>query len=108
MDPRNGGVSGFLDRLALNLRYALRGLLRSPGFACVVVFTLTVGIGANTVMFTVLDGVLLSPLPYEQPERLVRLYTARPNNPDAKEYIPGTGFLAYREQTDVFEGLAAV
>ncbi len=107
-DPRNAGVGDFLDRLALNLRYAGRGLLRSPGFACVVVFTLAVGIGANTVMFTVLDGVLLSPLPYKQPERLVRLYTARPNDPDAKEYIPGTGFLAYREQTDIFEGLAAV
>ncbi len=107
-DPRDGGVRGFLDRLAQNLRYAGRGLLRSPGFACVVVFTLAVGIGANTVMFTVLDGVLLSPLPYEQPERLVRLYTGSPNNPDAKEYIPGTGFLAYREQTDIFEGLAAV
>ncbi len=106
-DPRDAGVRGFLDRLVHNLRYAGRGLLRSPGFACVVVFTLAVGIGANTVMFTVLDGVLLSPLPYERPERLVRLYTGSPNNPDAKEYIPGIAFLAYREQTDIFEDLAA-
>ena len=107
VDPRRGG-RGIIDSVAHNLRYSARSLLRSPAFAIVVVFTLAVGIGANTVMFTVLDGILLSPLPYEEPERLVRLYAATPQRPDAKQFVPGSGFLAYREQTDVFERLAAV
>lgn len=107
LDPRGGGGPLLLDRLLHNLRYTLRGVRRSPAFAGVVVFTLAVGIGANTVMFTVLDGVLLSPLPYEEPDRLVRLYEARPDDPDSKQFVTGSGFLAYREQTDIFEGLAA-
>jgi predicted permease len=104
-DPRNGGRGRF-DDLARSLRHALRSLRRSPGFASIVVLTLAVGIGANTVMFTVVDGILLSPLPYEEPQRLVRLYAASPEY-EGTNYVSGLGFLAYREQTDIFAGLAA-
>lgn len=107
-DPRRAPRLGLVDELVRGLRHTIRSLRRSPGFAGVVVFTLAVGIGANTVMFTVLDGILLSPLPYHEPDRLVRLYTASPERPNTKEFIPGTAFLAYREQGDIFEGLAAV
>ena len=63
------------------LRYALRGLLRSPGFTVAAVLCLGLGFGATTAIFSVVNAVIMLPLPYAQPECLVRLYTEFPGFP---------------------------
>ena len=60
-----------MDSFARDLRHAVRNLLRTPGFAVITVFTLALGIGANTAIFSVVNAVILRPLAYPRPERLV-------------------------------------
>jgi predicted permease len=88
-----------------DLRYAARMLWKAPGFTAVAVITLALGIGANTVVFSIINGVVFRPRPVFQPERLVELYTSRPQQRYHNSSYPD--FLIYREQSEVFTGLAA-
>src|SRR5688572_3095790 len=82
----------WLDVLRHDLRYALRQIRHSPVFAGVVIATLAVGIGGTTAVFSVVQGVLLEPLPYESPGELVRLYQHDPQKPDTRSIVTGLHF----------------
>jgi predicted permease len=87
-----------------DLRYGLRMMAKNPGFTAVAVLTLALGIGANTTLFSVVNGVLLNPLPYPQPDRLVALYSRTPDSP--RWSIPYPNFLDWVRDNRSFSALA--
>jgi putative ABC transport system permease protein len=89
-------------------RQAFRALLQRPGFAAVTVLTLALGIGATTAVFTVLNSVVLRPLPFEHPDRLVRIYEGSADAPQATNYVSGTDFLDFRAGLSSLEAVAAL
>jgi predicted permease len=93
-----------MDNLTQDLRFGLRLLRKNPGFTAVAVFTLALSIGANAAIFDVVNGVLLKPLPYKEPDRIVRVFENSPRFP--KFPISPANFLDYRERNDVFDDFA--
>lgn len=92
---------------AQDLRFGARMLLKNPGFAAVAVFTLALGIGANTAVFSVVNAVLLRPLPFQSPERLVALGQTEPNNREGLSQFSFRNFADLREQATAFDQVAA-
>jgi putative ABC transport system permease protein len=90
-----------------DLRYAVRGLLKKPLFAALTVLTLALGIGANAAIFSVVNGVLLQPLPYPHPERLMMIWIYNPRQGFDKDVAPYPAFSDWRAQSRQFEHLAA-
>jgi len=97
----------FMDTLIADIRYALGSLLRSPGFTAIAVVTLALGIGATTSVFSVADAVILRPLPYPEPERLVQVFDNDETTGDDRDTFTGADFLDWQAGSSSFEELAA-
>ncbi|HEY6307959.1 MAG TPA: ABC transporter permease [Candidatus Angelobacter sp.] len=95
-----------IETLLQDVRYGVRMMRRSPGFTTVAIITLGLGIGANTAIFSVVNGVLLSPLPYPHPEQLVALDESKPNFQFGSISYPN--FVDWRDQNHTFSAMAIV
>lgn len=96
-----------MHEILQDIRYAFRILLKSPGFTAVALLTLAIGIGANTAIFSFVDGVLLKPLPYANADRIMRVLEKPPGDPDARNGISTLNFLDWQHQNSVFQYMAA-
>ena len=97
-----------MDTLLQDVRYALRSLVRAPTFTIVAIVTLALGIGANTAIFSVVNSVLLTPLPYRRPERIVMVWERKVAlNADRNVVNPGN-YLDWRDRSSSFSALAAM
>ena len=86
-----------------NLKAAFRSLVKSPGFTLVAVLTLALGIGANTAIYSVLDAVLLRPLPYPEPDRLMMVSELRADG--GQNSVAGGAYLDWRAHQTTFDAL---
>ncbi|HJR60368.1 MAG TPA: ABC transporter permease, partial [Vicinamibacterales bacterium] len=91
-----------------SLRIALRSLRRTPGFTAVVVLTLAIGIGATTAIFSVVDAVLINPLPYPTADRLEVIWVTNPQQAREKDVTSYPNFTDWQSQATTFEAMAAV
>lgn len=95
-----------MNTLLQDLRYGVRIFLKQPAFALVAIITLALGIGANTAIFSLVNGILLRPLPFRDPDRLVRLIQASPKLGLSTWGVSQADFAAYRDQNRSFESMA--
>src|SRR4026208_1781766 len=94
-----------METLLKDLRYGVRMLTKNPAVSLIAVLTLALGIGANTAIFSVVSAVLLNPLPYQQPDRLVSLWE---NVPEHGQWRAApANFLDWKKQNTVFEDVVA-
>src|SRR5579864_7590076 len=96
-----------MNGIIQDVRYALRQLRKKPGFTAVAVVTLALGIGASTAIFSAVDTVLLRPLPYQQPERLVTVTESLPAMSLDEIGVSASEYVDYRDRnrhTDLVEG----
>ncbi len=96
-----------MQTLTQDLRYAIRKLVQRPAFTITVILILALGVGANTAIFSVVNSVLLSPLPYDQANRLVVVKETNPAKATEPNSVSPGNFLDLRQQTSLFESVTA-
>lgn len=102
------GSSNVLTDLLHDLRYAVRMQLKNPAFTIIAIIALALGIGANTAIFSVVNTVLLRPLPYKDPERLVMIWEDSSRHGYPRDTPAAANFVDWRDQSQSFEGMAAI
>ena len=95
------------DNLRQDIRLAIRGLLRAPAFAAVTILTLALGIGANTAIFSIVNGVILRPLGYPKPEQLMYLTTQFPASGFDQFWVSPPEYFEFRELNQSFASVGA-
>src|SRR5689334_19017125 len=96
-----------MEMLFQDLRYGLRMLIKNPGFTIVAVITMALGIGANTALFSVVNGVLLKSLPFKDPDRLISVLETNAKIPPPGASCSTLNFRDWKEQNHAFEMLSA-
>ncbi len=107
-DVRDARGTRYLEDIAGDVSFARRTLARSPGFAIVAILTLAIGIGGTTAVYSAVDAVLVQPLPYQEPGRLVRLYQYFNQKIDQHNFVSPVQFFDYRSKLAAFDGAAAL
>ena len=105
---RIGSIAGWIETLGQDLRYAARGLCKTPAFTLVAVLTLALGIGGTTTIFSAIDALLLRPLPYPDQDRLVALSNTYAKFPRERGPVSGTDVAHWRADNQVFEQIECV
>src|SRR6185436_20105656 len=96
-----------MESVIQDLRYAVRMLIKKPSFTVVVIAALALGIGANTAIFSIVNSILLKPLPYPDPGRLVMVWMDNKRMNVDQDIHSYPNYVDYRDQNEVFESLAA-
>src|SRR5215475_11554794 len=96
-----------MDVLLQDLRYSIRLLVKRPGFTLVAVFTLAVGIGLNSAIFSVVNAVIVRPLPYPNSDRLIQVWERDTREGGEDHVVSPTNFFDWSKQSRSFEGLSA-
>jgi len=104
-ESRDAKLFGWLESTGQDLYYGFRTLRKSPSFAAVAILTLALGIGANTAIFSVVNGVLLNPLPYHEPDHIICLFEKLPNSKFTSISYPN--FLDWQHMNRTFSAMAA-
>src|SRR5215475_656835 len=103
---RDQRAAAFLESIWRDFSYGARQLAKTPGFTCVAILTLALGIGANTAIFSFVAGTLLRPFPYREPDRLVQLWSSQPQRGWTRNIVSPADYADWKKFNHSFEDLA--